>query len=136
MIHNRLRLILSLSLLTLSTFSSLPSYSQQQRYALTCLGTNTGTKIKFQYRWGDSGAWNEDTADPGRWTKMLWEYETPGQNKSPTLTVKYDDDYTSSTHIVTTPLKSYAARDLNCERSGKTYNYYLKSSELVIRSED
>ncbi len=67
---------------------------------------------------------------------MMWEYATPGQNRSPKLSVRYDDDYSSGMNVVVTPLLSYAAKDLNCERSGKTYNFYLKGSELVIRAED
>lgn len=137
-LRRRFRFALPLTLLAQASLLSLPSIAQAQqaRYALTCLGTNTGTKISFQYRWGDSGSWNEDTADPGKCTKMLWEYATPGQNRSPKLSVRYDDDYSSGVNVVVTPLLSYAAKDLNCERSGKTYNFYLKGSELVIRAED
>ena len=135
-LRSRFRFALPLTLLAQASLLSLPSHAQEARYALTCLGTNTGTKISFQYRWGDSGSWNEDTADPGKWTKMMWEYASPGQNRSPKLSVRYDDDYTSRTRVVVTPLVAYAAKDLNCERSGKTYNFYLKGSELVIRAED
>jgi hypothetical protein len=135
-LRRRFLLAVPLTLLAQTTLFSLPSHGQQARYALTCLGTETGTKIRFQYRWGESGSWNEDTADPGKWTQMMWEYATPGQNRSPKLSVRYDDDYGQGMNVVITPLLSYAAKDLNCERSGKTYNFYLKGSELVIREED
>jgi len=130
------RLTLPFLLLAQVPLLSLPGQAQQARHALTCLGTNTGSTVSFQYRWGESGSWNENTAVPGKWTKMMWEYATPGQNRSPNLTVRYDDNMTSAQNVVRTQLVSYAAKDLNCERSGKTYNFYLKGDELVIRAED
>ena len=135
-IQQPLPLALPLLLLAQIPLLSSPTQAQQTRYALTCLGTNTGTRVSFQYRWGGSGSWNENTAEPGKWTKMLWEYQTPGQNRSPNLTVRYDDNVTAAQNFVVTSLLSYSAKDLNCERSGKTYNFYLKGSELIIRAED
>ena len=35
------------------------------QFALTCVGTETGGDINFQYRWGPSGEWKRADAEPG-----------------------------------------------------------------------
>ena len=88
------------------------------------------------YRWGSSGEWKSTSVAPGRWVKLMWNYKYSGENRSPQLTVRYDDNTTSSTNIVRTDLKAYAASDSNCENQGKTYNFYERGSELYIKEED
>ncbi len=114
-----------------------PSASAQAtRFALTCIGTETGYTVNFAYRWGNSGTWHNSSVAPGQWVKLMWNYDYPGKNSSPQLTIRYDDDKTSATDFVRTDLKAYAASNSNCENQGKTYNFYERGTELYIRSED
>ncbi|MFM7313228.1 MAG: hypothetical protein ACKO0M_08695 [Cyanobium sp.] len=110
--------------------------AQSARFALACIGTETGYTVNFNYRWGTSGQWRSSSVEPGRWIKLMWNYDYPGENRSPKLTVRYDDDATSRTNIVLTDLKVYAASQSNCEAQGKTYNFYQRGNELYIREED
>lgn len=126
----------SLVLVTLALFQPQRAQAQSTRFALTCIGTETGYTVNFAYRWGSSGQWKSSSVAPGRWVKLMWNYEVPGENRSPQLTVRYDDNTTSATNIVRTDLKAYAASDSNCENQGKTYNFYQRGTELYIQEED
>lgn len=66
----------------------------------------------------------------------MWNYQVPGENRSPLLTVRYDDNTTSASNVVRTDLKAYAASNSNCENQGKTYNFYERGTELYIQKED
>lgn len=123
-------------LLPLILFQPQRAAAQSTRFALACIGTETGYTVNFAYRWGSSGEWKSTSVAPGRWVKLMWNYKYSGENRSPQLTVRYDDNTTSSTNIVRTDLKAYAASDSNCENQGKTYNFYERGSELYIREED
>lgn len=110
--------------------------AQSTRFALTCIGTETGYTVNFAYRWGSSAQWKNSSVAPGKWVKLMWNYQVPGENRSPQLTVRYDDNTTSATNIVRTDLKAYAASNSNCENQGKTYNFYERGTELYIQEED
>ncbi len=110
--------------------------AQSTRFALACIGTETGYSVNFSYRWGSKGQWKNSDVDPGQWVKLMWNYDYPGENRSPQLTVRYDDNTSSATNIVRTDLEAYAASDSNCEKEGKTYNFYQRGTELYIQVED
>ena len=110
--------------------------AQSTRFALACIGTETGYTVNFSYRWGSTGTWKSSSVAPGKWVKLMWNYEYPGENRSPQLTVRYDDNTTTASNIVRTDLKAYAASDSNCENQGKTYNFYERGTELYIQEED
>lgn len=115
---------------------SLPAFAQSTRFGLACLGTETGYKINFSWRWGESGTWNQSSVAPGKWRSFAWNYDYPGENKSPYLYIRYDKDLSSGTEYVRTKLKAYAAAYNNCEKHGKTYNFYEGSGGLYIQEED
>ena len=101
-------------------------------FALTCIETNTGYTINFQYRWGEEDGWTSTSVEPGRW-RMTWHmYDYPDENRSPQLQVRYDDDLTSSSNYVITSLDSYAAYKKDCEGEGKKYRFWSRHSELFI----
>lgn len=110
--------------------------AQSTKFALACIGTETGYAVNFAYRWGSSGEWTSATVAPGKWLKLTWNYKFAGENKSPALNVRYDDNTTGVTNIVRTPLKAYAATHSDCEDQGKTFNFYQRGTELYISEED
>lgn len=110
--------------------------AQSTKFALACIGTETGYSVNFAYRWGSSGEWTSATVAPGKWLKLTWNYKFEGENKSPALNVRYDDNTTGVTNIVRTPLKAYAATHSDCEDQGKTFNFYQRGTELYISEED
>lgn len=125
-----------LGLLLLLPLAQMPSaHAGAARYALACVGTETGYTVNFSYRWGSEG-WRQMSVAPGKWIKLYWTYEYAGQNRSPTLTIRYDDDLTNRSNFVRTDLKAYAAEYLNCEDQGKTYNFYTRGDELYVQEED
>lgn len=109
--------------------------AQKPLYALACVGTETGYTVNFAYRWGTQ-SWQQRSVAPGRWIKLYWNYDYPGENRSPTLTIRYDDDLTNRSNMVRTDLKAYAAAYLDCEKQGKTYNFYARGDELYVQEED
>ena len=109
--------------------------AEAARYALACIGTETGWTVNFSYRWGSEG-WRQMSVEPGKWIKLYWTYDYPGQNRSPTLLIRYDDDLSSSSNMVRTELRAYAAAYLDCEKQGKTYNFYTRGNELYVQEED
>ncbi|MBJ7898721.1 MAG: hypothetical protein GC158_02110 [Cyanobacteria bacterium RI_101] len=123
-------------LLSLLGFGNGKVLAQAPKFALACIGTETGRTINYFYRWGDKGDWNQGSVAPGKWKKMIWEYDYPGENRSPQLTIRYDDDATSRTNFVRTKISPYAARGSNCEDHGKTYNFYQRGDEIYIKEED
>lgn len=66
----------------------------------------------------------------------MWNYDAPGENRSPQLTVRYDDNTTNTTNIVRTDLKAYAASDSNCEKPGKTHHFSEHDTETCLQEED
>jgi len=110
--------------------------AQQTRFALACVGTETGYTINFSYRWGTTGQWIRTSVAPKKWALLIWKYDRPGQNHSPELTIRYDDDTTDNSNYVRSSLKAYAAKESNCEKEGKTYNFYERGQELYIQEED
>jgi len=110
--------------------------AQTPRFSLACVGTETGYSVNFSYRWGSSGQWRSSSVQPGKWIKLMWEYNYPGENKSPKLTIRYDDDTTSRSNVVRTDLDAYAASRSDCEDQGKTYNFYQRGNELYVQEED
>lgn len=110
--------------------------AQAARFALVCVGTETGYAINFSYRWGNSGRWSSTSVAPGKWQKLMWNYDYPGENRSPQLTIRYDDNNTRTTNMVRTDLKAYAASQSDCEGQGKTYNFYERGTEIYIQEED
>ena len=110
--------------------------AESARFARACLGTETGYNINFSYRWGNSGRWNSASVAPGKWQMLMWNYDYPGENRSPKLTIRYDDNNTSTSNIVLTDLEAYAARQSDCEKQGKTYNFYERGTEIYIQEED
>lgn len=110
--------------------------AESARFALACIGSETGYTVNFSYRWGNSGPWENSSVGPGKWIKLMWNYDYPGENRSPKLVVRYDDDTSSATNTVRTDLEAYAAKEADCEGQGKTYNFYERGSELYIQEED
>lgn len=109
--------------------------AQAPRFALTCIGTETGYTITFSYRWG-SGRWVDSSVSPGKWRPLRWNYDYPGENRSPTLVIRYDDDASSRVNTVRTEVRSYAAGVVDCEDEGRTYNFYQRGNEIFLREED
>lgn len=56
-----------------------------------CLSNQTGTAISFQYRWGD-GAWTAMQATTDRDLELWWNLSA-GEQDSPALSIRYDDDF-------------------------------------------
>ncbi|GAB4216399.1 MAG: hypothetical protein OHK0012_18590 [Synechococcales cyanobacterium] len=125
--------------LILSTMG-LAGYSQPAtRFAMTCVGTEVGETLNFSYRWGTTGSWTDSSVDPEEWLILTWRYDTPNQNESPVLSIRYDADFTSGTSFVIEELESYASPiDKNCADYGKTYNFYTDKTgnQLMLIPED
>lgn len=102
------------------------------QYALTCIGTETDGTIKFSYRWGAEGEWKYSSVAPGKWQMLTYTYSHPGENSSPTLYIRYDDDLSDGLNIYTQKVKSYAASKRHCESQGYTYNFHAKGGELFL----
>lgn len=107
-----------------------------QRFALTCIGTQTGDEVHFQYRWGSDEPWTQASVKPDEWRTLTFKYEYAGENSSPQLQVRYDDDLSSESNLVVSDLESYAAKNRYCEAEGKTYNFYQRGQELYLNAED
>jgi hypothetical protein len=100
--------------------------------ALTCIETDTNYTIRYQYRWGDNDEWKDTSVEPGYWNEHWWEYDYPGENRSPTFQVRYDDDLGEGSNFVITKLSSYAAESKDCEGEGKTFEFWADGNELNI----
>jgi len=105
-------------------------------FALTCVGTETGYTIHFQYRWGKDDDWKRVSVAPGKWQLLRYTYAEPGRHYSPQLQIRYDDDLSDGERYVITPLETYAATRENCEKQGRTFNFEEDGSELVVVSGD
>lgn len=105
-------------------------------FALTCIGTQTGYSINFEYRWGEDDEWTSTTVAPGQWHLLGYHYKVPGRHQSPQLQVRYDDDLTDGVHPVVTSIRSYAAYSQDCEGEGWRYNFFERDNELFIRNEE
>ena len=110
--------------------------AQSTRFALVCIGTETGYEVNFSARWGKSGRWSEESIRPGKWKIFTWNYDYPGEDRSPMLNIHYDDDLSEGSNFVTTALPAYAASTKDCEAQGKTFNFYSRGDELYIQEED
>lgn len=106
------------------------------QYALTCIGSETGDTINFQYRWGASGEWRSGSVRPGYWQAISYRYNHEGENRAPQLEIRYDDDMSSAANFVRTRVSSYAAHKVDCEREGYTYNFYNRRGELFLRPQE
>ena len=124
------------AVLAVALLAAAGSANAATRFALTCVGTETGYTIHYEYRWGDSGAWKSASVEPGRWKNHTWDYDRPGENRSPTFQVRYDDDLGNGTNHVITKLESFAAENNNCEAEGKTYDFIAQGNELFIQDSD
>lgn len=109
-----------------------PALHAQALFALTCVGTDTDFTVHYEYRWGESGEWTSADASPGYWRAFTYTYDYPGENRSPTFQVRYDDDLGDRDHRVFTSLASYAAKRQDCEGEGRTYNFHNRGQELFI----
>jgi hypothetical protein len=107
-----------------------------QRFALTCVGTETDDEVNFQYRWGKSDSWTQVSVEPGKWQMLTYKYDYAGENSSPQLQIRYDDDLSDDSNFVISDLDSYAAKNRYCEGEGKTYNFHQRGLELYIVEED
>ncbi len=101
-------------------------------FALTCIKSNTGQKINFQYRWGSNDSWKSASVRPGYWQQIWHMYDYPDENRSPRLQVRYDDDLSASSNFVITSLNSYSAYRKDCEGEGREYVFWRRGSELFI----
>lgn len=106
------------------------------RHALVCIGTETGEAVNFQSRWGDDGTWSSNSVAPGKWRILSYPYDYPGENRSPGLQVRFDDDLSSDRHMVIVKVDAYAAAGKSCEKEGATYNFYARSGVLDLVRED
>lgn len=119
----------------LSCLASQPARAEAV-YALTCIGTDTGYTIHYEYRWGEDDEWKAASVEPGNWKLHTWNYDYPGANTSPQLTIRYDDDLTGGSNHVTTDLGSYAAEYKDCEDEGKIYEFWEQGDELFVQEVD
>ncbi|MGC9505032.1 hypothetical protein [Baaleninema sp.] len=138
MILNSIAKITTCSIATLLITGglSLPTQANSRaRFALTCVGTETGDTINFQARWGSNDTWESYSVRPGRWAMFTHDYDYPGENRSPQFQIRYDDDLSSDVHIVITDLDSYAAENRYCEGEGATYTFHSRGLELYVVEE-
>lgn len=106
------------------------------RHALVCVGTETGETVNFQARWGDDGAWSAKSIAPGKWQILTYPYDYPGENRSPALQIRFDDDLSSKSHMVIVKVNAYAAVGENCEKEGATHNFREQNGVLELFKED
>lgn len=123
------------SALLLSAIAAAPAQAGT-KYALTCIGSETGYTINYQYRWGNNGSWQTASVKPGAWKNHRYNYKYEGENSAPQLQVRYDDDASSGSNMVITKLDSYAASYNDCEAQGKTYDFYETRGELNLQAND
>jgi hypothetical protein len=110
--------------------------AQSTQFALTCIGTETGATINFQYRWGHSGEWSRASVEPGQWKALKWNYGYADERRSPQLFIRYDDDMSSGVHMVVQQVRTFAARESRCEAQGYMYNFRARSGELFLDDEE
>lgn len=110
--------------------------AQGTQFSLTCIGTETGDAINFQYRWGPDGEWRATRVQPGKWQAISYRYRYEGENRAPQLEVRFDDDMGAGVNLVRQKLSSYAARTSHCESEGFTYNFFNRRGELFLLTEE
>jgi hypothetical protein len=86
------------------------------QFSLTCVGTETGGTINSQYRWGPDDQWRKTSVEPGNWKVISYRYSYEGENRAPQLELRFDDDMGDAVNMVRQKLRSYAARNKDCER--------------------
>ncbi len=125
-----------LAIAAIALSAAAPAAAEPTRFALTCIGTETGGNINFQYRWGTTGEWKTTSVAPGKWQLLRWTYDRPGQNRSPQLFIRYDDDMGDGVNMVRQPVESFAARKPDCDSDGYTYNFRERGGELFLDDEE
>jgi len=108
-----LTILLPLSLMAAFLVGGMSQRTQARplaRYALACVGTETGGKVNFQVRWGSNDSWVATSVNPGKWKVLTHQYDYPGENKSPQLQIRFDDDLSNDSHMVIVDLNAYASR--------------------------
>lgn len=124
------------ALLLAATVHAPEALAQGTQFSLTCIGTETGDTINFQYRWGPDGEWRTTRVQPGKWQAISYRYRYEGENRAPQLEVRFDDDMTSDVNMVRQKLNSYAARTSHCESEGYTYNFFNRRGELFLMTDE
>ena len=106
------------------------------KHALVCIGTEMGETVNFQSRWGEDGTWSANSVAPGKWRILSYPYDYPGENRSPQLQVRFDDDLSNKSRMVIVKVDAYAAAGKNCEKEGATYNFQERNGVLDLFRED
>jgi hypothetical protein len=124
------------ALIAITSLGAQQAHAADTQFALTCIGTETGSAVNFQYRWGEDSEWRTSRTRPGSWQVISYRYQYPGQNRSPQLELRFDDDMSSRVNTVRQKVKSYAARTKQCESEGASYNFIDRDGELFVVLED
>lgn len=128
------KFVASLLLLAAAALAAPSAQAQGTQFSLTCIGTETGSAINFMYRWGDGGEWKSARVEPGSWQAISYRYSYAGENRAPQLQVRFDDDMSGGVNMVRQGVKSYAARNKDCEGEGFTYQFITRRGELFLES--
>lgn len=130
------RVALAPALLAAALCGAPAAQAGEPSFALTCIGTETGSTIRFMYRWGRSGEWQSATIEPGRWALIRYSYSRSATGDAPPLFIRYDDDLSDGINLVRQEVRSYAARRAHCESEGYTYNFRARNGELFLDDEE
>lgn len=117
------------------SFAISPAQADGERFALACIGTETGEAVNYAWRWGDR-PWHQEKVYPGKWHALYWDYDYPGQKVSPQLQVRYDDDLRSAKHMVVSRLDRFAADSTDCDCEGKRYYFRRRGMEIYLFTPD
>jgi hypothetical protein len=63
---------------------------QDTHYAAVTIANPTGATLHYQFRWGETGAWQSFSLPPGSRRLHTWEYDYANQNRSPVPYLRYD----------------------------------------------
>lgn len=105
--------------------------SKPNLFSLACISNQAGQIFEFEYRWGD-GPWRKLTSIPGKNRFLMKYYDLPGDETSPPLYIRYDEDLTQKESLRESTLESRPARSFKCKKQGTKYSFRQKGLTLYV----
>lgn len=101
---------------------------------VSCVKSDAGQAVHFQYRWSRDGRWFPAEASTEGWiTISIPARQGDPEGDTPELFVRYDDDPTESRHVVLQRLIARPAAEVQCDSVDiAKYVFRVRDSELFL----
>lgn len=101
---------------------------------VSCVKSDAGQSVHFQYRWSRDGRWFPAEASNDGWiTISIPARESDPEGEPPELFVRYDDDPTETRHVVLQRLIARSAVEVQCDSVDiAKYVFRVRDGELFL----